>query len=364
MSVLGVFKSLITDLIINPIEDIIAPGSRTSRQLKKDIKNALEVSIGIQNSKIIIFSDFHRGAKDENVDRFQSNQTVYKEALEYYNKNKYSLVLLGDIEEGWGVNNKMKTIFDTYLQIMDIEKQFFIDDRYYRVYGNHDDYWRKKENVDKFFNDDPELIKISKKVNVYPCIVLKDGDKKIILVHGQQGHNFRQSNDDLARFIVHAKFSLKVKSVKKAIEMRKKIRKQEFRILSWADPKDYLVVMGHTHSIYFGSFPVYEYEESQVKKLKLQLSKNPKDEKKKEIENEVLYWQTLINESKNTITQIESKFTGLKPGVFNAGNCCVGNKEISGIEIESGEIRLVFWEEGKKEPDIKHRAKLKDLFEN
>jgi len=165
MNIIKLIVDIVLDLIINPIEDIAAPYRRASRRLNQDLAKSPRIPFDIEKSKIIVFSDFHRGAMEKSpvLDRFKLNETVYKEALDYYYKNGFTVVLLGDIEEGWGHNNNMDAIFKSYCRTMHLENQFVISDRYYRVYGNHDDFWAKSKNVDKVINSDMELMEKNKK---------------------------------------------------------------------------------------------------------------------------------------------------------------------------------------------------------
>lgn len=349
MSVLGFFKNVVTDLIIHPVEDWVSPGSRTARRLKKDIRHGLEEPFNSVNDKFIVFSDHHRGARFEEVDRFRPNEERYKTALKYYNEKKYNLVLLGDIEEGWGSGNRMDRIFEDYRDVMSLEKEFLKEGRYYRVYGNHDDLWRKPGKVDDFFNQDAEL----PKVKVYPVIVFKDGEKKILMVHGCQGHNFRDRGDDLARFIIYTKFdALRLKSKRKALKIRKKKRKQEKRILKWANKKDYLVIMGHTHTIYFESLPRADLEEYAIKRYKKDLERIDSEEERKQLEKYIHILKAFRDENEKDRNKIKKDSSKILPGVFNSGNCCVSENEISGIEISGGKIRLVYWIEDRNTPVI------------
>ncbi|HTN05276.1 hypothetical protein [Agriterribacter sp.] len=53
----------------------------------------------------------------------------------------------------------------------------------------------------------------------------------------------------------------------------------------------------------------------------------------------------------------------LKPSYFNSGCCCFSDGDITGIEIEAGEIRLIKWKMGDAAPQrtILEHAALKDL---
>ena len=346
--------NLVKDLLYNPLEDLLAPGKRTDRRMNKDIKNAGEVVFDPEAEKLVVFSDLHRGARYEDVDRFRSNVKVYHDALKYYYDRGYKLILLGDVEEGWGSGNRMDRIFESYKEVVELERQFQADGRFFRVYGNHDDYWRKPKRVKKFFGDQHG----ANGFEVYPALVFKykkdEKENQILMVHGCQGHNFRDVGDALARFVVYTKYdALKIKSKKKELERREKMRKQEKRILDWADKKKYMVIMGHTHCIYFKSLPKEYFEERAIANFEAMMAATEFEVEKNAYKEKIELLNDLISGIKATRMDIEEGVDGVSPGVFNSGNCCVCDEEISGIEIAEGKIRLIFWEKGTDRPVLK-----------
>lgn len=55
--------------------------------------------IGFDNtSKFILFSDYHRGDSSF-ADDFTNNRNIYFHALQHYNKEGYSYIELGDVDE-------------------------------------------------------------------------------------------------------------------------------------------------------------------------------------------------------------------------------------------------------------------------
>ncbi len=355
-----VIFNLAKNVLWNFPVDLISPGSRTKKRLKEDSEGGGQFAFDAQKDKLIVFSDLHRGIRKERGDRFNTNAGLYKEALVHYLKNGYRLVLLGDVEEGWGYWGEMDKIFASYKDVLDLEREFIKEGRYYRVYGNHDDYWRKPGRVNKFFNQDPQ---IANKIQAYPAVTFNDNGNKIVMVHGCQGHNFQDVGDALARFFVHLKVDVfKCKTKKHPIERRKKMRKQEERVFNWANEKKSMVVMGHTHTIYFNSLPNSYFEDRRITNFKKKLSKKISDIERKETEDNIRILKEitgLINEQRK---QIKEKGEGVAPGVFNSGNCCVSEKEISGIEIADGEVRLVFWEKDPTLREVVEKESLEKIF--
>jgi len=360
-----IILNFLKDLVYNPLEDVLAPGKRTARRMDKDIKKAGQFPFDKGRDKLVIFSDLHRGARHEEVDRFRSNVKVYYDALNHYYANGSKLILLGDVEEGWGSNNRMDRIFESYKEIVAMERKFIDDGRYFRVYGNHDDFWRKPKRVDKYFNNGTNGgAATNGKVTVFPALVFEDNGNHILMVHGCQGHNLRDVGDALARFVVYTKFdALKIKSKKEALERREKMRKQEERILDWADRKKYLVIMGHTHTIYFKSLPRAYFEEKAIDHYKELLDGTDFELEKKTYEANIDFLKGMVQGIDEKRLALEKKIDAGAPGVFNSGNCCVSDKEISAVEIGDGMIRLVFWKKGGNGPEVKEEESLDKLFD-
>ena len=118
--------------------------------------------------KIIVLSDFHRGDGGR-ADFFKTNKDMLCKILKKKYEDGFTLVLAGDIEEAWAWGfslehghishsaKSMNELLDAYtrkssdeeLDVFDWEKMFHKENRYYRIYGNHDDYWKKRLNVDQ-----------------------------------------------------------------------------------------------------------------------------------------------------------------------------------------------------------------------
>ena len=53
-----------------------------------------------------------------------------------------------------------------------------------------------------------------------------------------------------------------------------------------------------------------------------------------------------------------------QPSYFNTGCCCFADGDVTGLEIDSGEIRLVRWldNEGRRQPQLLTKLKLDDVY--
>ena len=65
-----------------------------------DDPDLTEKTIDVDNDRLIIFSDHHRGSRD-GADDFWRCERSYHAALGYYLESGHRLYLLGDVEELW-----------------------------------------------------------------------------------------------------------------------------------------------------------------------------------------------------------------------------------------------------------------------
>ncbi|MCX5830314.1 MAG: hypothetical protein NT140_00210 [Deltaproteobacteria bacterium] len=95
------------------------------------------------NGKYIVMSDCHRGDGSA-ADEFAHNSLIYKCALEYYLKEGFTYIELGDAEELWE-NDSFEQIYITHTSVYELLHRFHDPDpaktRYLKVWGNHDADW-------------------------------------------------------------------------------------------------------------------------------------------------------------------------------------------------------------------------------
>lgn len=244
-------------------------------------------------TKIILFSDLHRGVGDWSDD-FAHNEQVFSYALEYYFKEGYTYIEIGDGDELWE-NKKFEDIKTEYYDIFKLMSKFFENKKLHLIWGNHNRYWEKDENVQRELNYFfPGIKKFDEGIKL--------GDK-IFIVHGHQVQF--SCNNLIGRAISERvvrriwKPLQNVLGFKDPTSPAKNFSKRsgvEKDIFCWAKENHLLVIAGHTHRPMFYS-----------------LSKEDKIHKKEK-----------------------------NPYYFNAGSC-IHPKCITGIEIEGGEIRLIKW---------------------
>ena len=222
-----------------------------------------KIPFDMDKSKVVFFSDLHRGMGKTDV--FKNNVLLFEKILNYYFDNGYTLVLIGDIEEGWGYQrSNIPLILDYYKNQIEIEKKFFEKNRYFRIYGNHDDFYRG-QNL--YFAD-------STFTRVYPALIFEQKQENgnnftIFVTHGCQGHGLHDAGDDVAAWAVSIKYMWLIehtaknfKSADQAIKQMEKVKteydKHEKYMLEWAfgdslQKKCNILIAGHTHRVLFES---------------------------------------------------------------------------------------------------------------
>ena len=253
-------------------------------KLDKVYNNSLKIYFD-ETSKIILMSDCHRGDGSFR-DNFKKNKNIYFESLNYYYKDGYTYIEIGDGDELWE-NKNMKEIIKQYFNIFSLLSKFNEKKRLYLIYGNHDKVKKTKKVYKKY------LCNNLKDINFYEGITLinKNNNDELFLLHGHQGDLLNDNLWIISKFFVRyilKPFDLLIRNnpTNRSIECTEK------RLLNWSKIHNKIVIIGHTH--------------------------NP-------------------------------EFPRLKTNLyFNVGSCINAN-EVTGIEIKNNELSLIKWSNRTKE---------------
>jgi UDP-2,3-diacylglucosamine pyrophosphatase LpxH len=159
--------------------------TKIDRALSKTLREARQTSnLPLDpEARYVIFSDHHRGART-GADDFQICESTYLSALVYYDEKSYTLVVLGDVEELW--EEDAGEILAAYPAVFEKEARFYQENRYLRVYGNHDDFWHYPPNVEAHLDPVfPGIKPVDGMVMTYDPEEGAGGE--LLLVHGNQG---------------------------------------------------------------------------------------------------------------------------------------------------------------------------------
>jgi predicted phosphodiesterase len=295
-------------------------------------KKGMILNVDAGNTRIVIMSDLHKGAADD-ADDFQPARNNYLEAACYYNDLRFTYVALGDVEELWenDINKVYKHNRDSFL----VEKEFVADNRFVKLFGNHDMYWvntllPNRQWLEKMYGN---------AIPVYEGLIIRmeglANPLQFFLTHGHQGDAQSDGNRFSRWFVaniwsrVQSYLDVKINSPSKDYLLRDK---HNIMMYEWTlkHPATVLIT-GHTHKPVFGSL-------NHLEKLRFELAeaiKNNNAERKAMLQEEMSRRQQEYNAS--------SAYTMKKPSYFNSGCCCFDDGDITAIEIENGQISLVKW---------------------
>jgi UDP-2,3-diacylglucosamine pyrophosphatase LpxH len=252
--------------------------TRTFQRLEQDIQPPLKTITLDKTKDYYFFSDLHRGDGGD-LDFFNPNRrllsSILQELYTGYEGKDAVVFLVGDIEELWAygfslrygdsdnfeLNDLLDPRTDENQGIFSWEKKFSQEGRYFRIYGNHDDYWAKEENL-------RQSLLGENNIKVYPAIALRlhdDENYKILVTHGCQGHPLCDVNQYISpfakelelytwyylkRIFLKAGERLRPKKLEKT---RNEFEKQEKYLVEWADLKQLYLIVGHSHEPYINS---------------------------------------------------------------------------------------------------------------
>ena len=324
-----------------------------------------------EDSRIIVFSDHHRGTKN-GADDFMKAEGSYLAALDHYFQNRFQFISLGDSEELW--ENTLIQVKKHNTVTFEAEKKFILQDRFFKVFGNHDLFW------DNTLLSSQQLKAIyGKKLRVFEGIILeiensneennsqsaignKQPEKRkkhfsfqmqktdkedeslpiancpltIFLTHGHQGDASSDGNW-FSKFFVSNIWAplqsyLRINFNTPAYDEDLKTS-HNLIMYEWsAKHKDLVLITGHTHQPVFESLT---HPERLYKKLGDAIKGN-RTEEANSIDAEI---KRRGRDYKTTPAQ----FLDIRPSYFNSGCCCFRDGDITGIEITYKKISLVKW---------------------
>jgi len=100
-----------------------------------------------------------------------------------------------------------------------------------------------------------------------------------------------------------------------------------------------LLITGHTHQPVFQSLTLLERLYRQIQAAKRDNDNKAMDDLQKE-----------IRKREKEFSAVSMDYLIMKPSYFNSGCCCFSDGDITGLEIENGNIRLVKWKAENEKP--------------
>ncbi|MCK4562247.1 MAG: metallophosphoesterase family protein [Flavobacteriaceae bacterium] len=231
--------------------------SITNKILSKAFKNAKNITID-KGSKIIFFSDLHRG-DNSYADDFRHNMIIHEHALKDYFKKEFTYIEIGDGIELWE-NKSFAPIYHAHKASFDMLKEFRQEKRLFLLWGNHDMEFRDPIFVEKLRNKYFLPKNLAEKnilfdLKYYESLLLsiENTNKTIFVLHGHQADYMNYIHWKFNRFFVRYfwKYMQKwfgisdptspAKNYTNLIKVEKKLNK-------WiVKNNNQMVICGHTH---------------------------------------------------------------------------------------------------------------------
>lgn len=315
----------------------------------------------IPENKYAIFSDIHFG-NGGLADDVRFNKGALIRAFDHYNREGYSLIFLGDIEELWQFN--LDEITEEYNDTVYEKIREFEDERVHRVFGNHDINWRTP--------CDPTKSNPVQHMCATEALKLRDEQGNIValLVHGHQGDKKSDRRAWLCRIAVRAyrwiegfiKVDLPKPSTKSVI-------KKDFEqiLYSWAKEFRVILICGHSHRAIFASKAYAQRLKDDIKELEEQISAcRDDDERLIELRNELENKEHAYKWEEKWGRNIDSIDPGVEPlpCFFNTG-CALFPGGVTAIEIADNTIKLVKWHKEQIQEEffkVYHKTDLKKVI--
>jgi len=220
-------------------------------------KNAKPITIN-QGSKIIMFSDLHKG-DNSYADDFTHNMQIYTHAIRKYYDENYTYIELGDGIELWE-NYTFEPIYKAHKSTFELLKLFYNDDRLHMLWGNHDMIFGDPLTVEKMLYKVFTPKNIQQKERLFDLeyhesmiLQIENTDKKIFLIHGHQADWLNYRFWKVSRFFVRYFWMplqkwFNVKDPTSPAKNYKNLVKVERKLKDWMlKNNNQMVIAGHTH---------------------------------------------------------------------------------------------------------------------
>lgn len=319
---------------------------------------------------MVIFSDQHKGTRDGADDFFRAER-AYCAALAYYLRTGHHLVVLGDAEELWETWSPKKIVSahsgadEEDQRALDLEAMFLADGRYSRVWGNHDLTWSQESAVQEHLvHDGPFGSNLTVTEGIRLRVNLGGGRiGRLFLVHGHQGTADSQVITPVSRPFVRF-FGFLQRRFRKGWNTPAndwKLRARHDRAMfEWAKSQSsegVVLIAGHTHR------PVFwdrKRDIASAPEVEGGTAASPPEEAA-----DRAYAQADARWGKGSGSPPPEDM--IPPAYFNTGCCSFADGDVTGLEIEGGQIHLVRWPDDQGRPRPQRlpgaSAPLADVFE-
>ncbi|MGL4741904.1 MAG: metallophosphoesterase family protein [Sarcina sp.] len=227
--------------------------SRLNR-INKLLENVKVLNLKLSD-KVVIFSDCHRGDGSFRDSLFP-NTNIYTAALRYYYNAGFTYIEAGDGDELWKFT-KIEDIMYAHEDEYQILRDFKRENRFYMIYGNHDDIKSKKSFKRIISHSKNNLLKdFYLDLEIHESVLLKIEGKEYLVFHGHQvdflSYEFAWLSKFLVRYIwgfMNGTLSFReILTPAKSDNLREKV---DNRVYKWCEKNQRSVIIGHTHNTIF-----------------------------------------------------------------------------------------------------------------
>lgn len=227
----------------------------TAKRLDELYKTTEKVHIN-EHSQIVFMSDIHRGDNSV-IDEFGQNRLLYEHALQYYYRDGYTYVEIGDGDELWEVSDYRKIAL-AHPAVFEALRSFQKAGRMVMISGNHNNqiikpgYSKKymERTYDDFLGEDIEILP---GINPVEAIIFQydPTGQELFVLHGHQGEMLSDylspaalfTNRYIWRYIHRAGIRYNANPTKSQYQPAR--REKVFK--KWLKDHDLIMICGHTH---------------------------------------------------------------------------------------------------------------------
>lgn len=282
------------------------------------------------SARYVFLSDLHMGNGGSRDDLLVNRELIESMLSQWYLPRDYFLIMNGDIEDL--SKFPLQTVRAAWPKLLAIIGQFAERGRLRKIVGNHD-----FDLADT--RDYPWPL--------YQGLVYRSGENRIFVFHGHQASNLYEKYDFVSDFLIRYFLKpLRIRNSGVSKDSRRRFA-TERRIYRAARSLGVIAIAGHTHRPLFESQSKYDNIRMTIESLLRQYSDADKDQKKR-IEGQIVLYRNemqnlaSVKEKQKKTQSLYGAGPFLIPCLFNSG-CATGKHGITALEIENGNISLVYW---------------------
>ncbi len=290
-------------------------------------------------SKVLILSDLHIGNGGRR-DEFKRNAALVKSMLEsYYLREKYSLVLNGDVEELFKF--PLDSIESAWGDMYNLFLKFKQNGFFWKTYGNHDAALLDEKGY-RLASSMVESLKF-----YY-------GDETLLLFHGHQAsvllwETYPMVSRAVILFIRYIAKPAGIRNFSKSYNSPRRFAIEK-SIYEFSNQSKIVSIIGHTHRSLFESLSKVDFLNYRIEEL-CRAYPSADGDKRTLIKQKIAALKTQLDACYKRGKKIglrSGRYNNITiPSIFNSG-CTIGKRGITALEIEGNKIRLVYWYNGKQ----------------